>query len=138
MAAAAQQTTPGGLLSDFAKQLNQHIELSQRLAAAGEAEPGAFRRQEDLLESFGAALDTLTALYDNAAQTLEDTGELLGCAMDEDSADAVEPGANALELFQNAEQEHSGEEADEPGFGDLTASTQAMPVAPRGAKLRKF
>jgi len=135
MAHQAQQNSPGGTLGDFAKQLTHHIEQTERLKRGGVAPPGAFRALEDQLESYGAALDTITALYDQAAQTLEEAGEILGCAMDEDSADAMEPSQHPLDLFRNAEQE----DGDIPAaVEDLTSSSQAVPVKPRGGKLRKF
>jgi len=132
VATAAQPHRPGLSLSDFASQLSQHIKRSNELVRAGHAGPGLFRQLENELEAAGAALDTITALYDEAANALETAGEALGVPMDASDND---DGPTGLELFRENAEEENG---DEQGGGYLTSSSQAVPVEPRGRKLQKF
>jgi len=134
VATSTQPGGPGGSLSAFASRLSSHINRSTEIIRAGHAGPGVFRALENELESCGAALDTLTALYDEAAQTLETAGEALGVPMDA-SDDDNRP--TALDLFrENAVEELPDEDINDAGE-DLASSSQAVPVEPRSQKLRK-
>jgi len=135
VATAAQPRGPGLTLSDFANQLSSHIKRSNELIRAGHAGPGLFRQLENELESAGAALDTITALYDEAATTLEAAGEALGVPMDASDND---DGPTGLELFRENAIEELPDDSDEAAGEDLASSSQAVPVDPRGRKLRKY